>query len=112
LEFAEAMVDPQTGTVTLRARFPNPKAILLPGMYVRATLSQLTTRNAILVPQAGLTRNPKGEATVMLVGAGDRAVLRTVTAGQTVGDKWLVTEGLKPGDKVIVEGLGRIKPNQ
>jgi len=112
LEFAEAMVDPQTGTVTLRARFPNPKAILLPGMYVRATLSQLTTRNAILVPQAGLTRNPKGEATVMLVGPGDRAVLRTVTAGQTVGDKWLITDGLKPGDKVIVEGLGRIKPNQ
>lgn len=112
LEFSEAMVDPATGTVTLRARFPNAQGVLLPGMYVRATLSQVTERNAILVPQAGLTRNPKGEATVFLVGADNKAVLRTVTADRTVGDKWLVTAGLKPGDKVIVEGLGRIKPDK
>ena len=112
MEFAEAMVDPTTGTVTLRARFPNPQGLLLPGMYVRASLSQVTARNAILVPQAGLTRNPKGEATVILVGKGDKAELRPVTADRTVGDKWLVTAGLKPGDKVIIEGLGRIKPDQ
>jgi len=112
LEFAEAMVDPNTGTVTLRARFPNPAGVLLPGMYVRATLSQATARNAILVPQAGVSRNPRGEATVMLVGSDNKAILRSIAADRTVGDKWLVTAGLKPGDKVIVEGLGRIKPDQ
>lgn len=112
LEFAEAMVDPATGSVTLRARFPNPDALLLPGMYVRASLSQITAQNVILVPQAGLTRNPKGDATVMLVGKDGKAELRQVSAGRTVGDKWLVTAGLKPGDKLIVEGLGKIKPGQ
>lgn len=112
LEFAEAMVDPNTGTVTLRARFPNPAGVLLPGMYVRATLSQATARNAILVPQAGVSRNPKGEATVMLVGPDNKAILRSITADRTVGDKWLATDGLKAGDKVIVEGLGRIRPDQ
>jgi len=112
LEFAEAMVDPQTGTVTLRARFPNPDGLLLPGMFVRANLSQVTERNAILVPQAGLTRNPKGEATVIVVGAGDKAELRAIVADRTVGDKWLVTSGLKPGDRVVVEGLGNIRPGQ
>jgi len=112
LEFAEAMVDPNTGSVTLRARFPNPSGLLLPGMFVRARLSQATSRQAILVPQQGLSRDPKGNATVMLVGAGDKAEQRTVTAGQTIGDKWLVTEGLRPGDRLIVEGLGKIRPGQ
>lgn len=112
LEFTEAMVDPRTGTVTLRARFPNPQGLLLPGMYVRATLSQITRQNAILVPQAGVSRSPTGQATVMLVGAGDKAEVRTITADRAVGDKWLATEGLKPGDKVIVEGLGKIKPGK
>ncbi|WP_016745916.1 efflux RND transporter periplasmic adaptor subunit [Rhizorhabdus wittichii] len=112
LEFAEAMVDPQTGTVTLRARFANPNGLLLPGMFVRASLSQITARNAILVPQTGVSRDPKGQATVVLVGAGDKAELREVVADRTVGDKWLVTSGLKPGDKVIVEGLGNIRPGQ
>ena len=112
MEFAEAMVDPQTGTVTLRARFANPQGVLLPGMFVRANLSQATATSAILVPQAGLTRNPKGEATVMVVGPDNKAVIRQVVADRTVGDKWLVKSGLKPGDKVIVEGLGRIRPDQ
>ena len=112
LQFAEAMVDENTGTVTLRARFPNPAGLLLPGMYVRAKLSQATARAAILVPQAGITRDPRGNATVMLVGAQNKAVARTVKAERAIGDKWLVTEGLKPGDKVIVEGLGRIKAGQ
>lgn len=110
LEFAEAMVDPQTGSVTLRARFPNPQGILLPGMYVRASLSQVTRRNAILVPQAGVSRGPTGDATVLLVGPDNKAVLRPITAERVVGDQWLVTAGLAPGDKVIVEGLGKIKP--
>ena len=106
------MVDPQTGTVTLRARFPNPSGLLLPGMYVRATLSQSTAPNAILAPQAGVSRDPTGEATVMLVGKDDKAELRPITVARTVGDKWLVTSGLNPGDKVIVEGLLKIKPGQ
>ena len=112
LEFAEAMVDPTTGTVTLRARFPNPSGLLLPGMYVRARLSQATTRDAILVPQQGVSRTPRGEATVMLVGPGNKAIQQKVTADRTIGDKWLVTAGLKAGDRVIIEGLGKIRPDQ
>jgi membrane fusion protein (multidrug efflux system) len=109
VEFAEEMVDPATGGVTLRARFPNPNGLLLPGMYVRAEFSQATTQNGILVPQAGVARDPQGRATVMVVGPDDKAVRRTVTATQTVGPDWLVSDGLKPGDKVIVEGLARIR---
>jgi membrane fusion protein (multidrug efflux system) len=109
VEFAEEMVDPATGAVTLRARFPNPQGLLLPGMYVRAQFSQATTRNGILVPQAGVARDPQGRATVMVVGSDNKAVSKTVTADQTVGADWLVTAGLNPGDKVIVEGLGKIK---
>jgi membrane fusion protein (multidrug efflux system) len=112
LEFAEAVVDQNTGTVTLRARFPNPSGLLLPGMFVRAKLSQATTSNAILVPQQGLSRDPHGNATVMLVGPGNKALLRTVVAARTVGGMWLVTQGLTAGDKVIIEGLNRIKPDQ
>ena len=111
LQFAEAMVDPNTGTVTLRARFPNPQGLLLPGMYVRASLVQSTVANGILVPQAGVSRDVQGNATVMLVGPGNKAIRHTVTADRTIGDKWLVTAGLNPGDKVIVEGLGKIRPN-
>jgi membrane fusion protein (multidrug efflux system) len=112
LQFAEAMVDPNTGSVTLRARFPNPSGLLLPGMYVRARLSQATAREAILVPQQGVSRDPRGQPTVMLVGPEDKAVQRTIQAERTVGDKWLVTSGLKAGDKVIVEGLGRVKAGE
>ena len=112
LQFSETIVDPATGTVTLRARFPNPQGLLLPGMYVRATLSQATVADAMLVPQAGVSRDPQGNATVLVVGPGDKAVLRTVTATRSIGDKWLVTKGLDPGDRVIVEGLVRIKAGQ
>lgn len=112
VEFAEPVVDLNTGTVTLRATFPNPTGLLLPGMYVRARLSQATVRNAILVPQQGVSRDPQGSATVYLVGPNNRAVLKTITADRTVGDKWLVTEGLAPGDKVITEGLDKLKLNQ
>jgi len=112
IEFAEAIVDPTTGTVTLRARFPNPQGLLLPGMFVRAKLSQATVQNAILAPQQAISRDPRGNATVYLVGPGNKAVLRTVTANTTIGDKWLVTSGLAVGDKVITEGLDKVKPNQ
>ncbi|HEX4739060.1 MAG TPA: efflux RND transporter periplasmic adaptor subunit [Allosphingosinicella sp.] len=112
LEFAEVVVDPTTGAVTLRARFPNPQGLLLPGMYVRARLIQQTIANAILVPQAGVSRDPRGNATVMVIGPGNKAVQRTVTADRTSGENWVVTAGLQPGDRVIVEGLGKIKPGQ
>jgi len=112
LRFADVTVDPTTGSQTIRALFPNPQGLLLPGMYVRAEFSQATTQNGILVPQAGVTRDAQGHATVMLVGPGNIAVSRTITAGQTVGPNWLVTSGLRPGDKVIVEGLGKVKPGQ
>nr|WP_052134595.1 efflux RND transporter periplasmic adaptor subunit [Sphingomonas sp. 37zxx] len=112
LQFAEAMVDPETGAVTLRARFPNPQGLLLPGMYVRARFSQATARRAILVPQAGISRDARGNATVMVVGADNKAERRNVRAEQTVGDKWLVTAGVEVGDRVIVEGLGRAQAGQ
>jgi membrane fusion protein, multidrug efflux system len=110
LEFAEAVVDPTTGTVTLRARFPNPTGLLLPGMFVHARLSQVTARDAILVPQQAVARDPKGNATVYVVGAGNKAELRTITAARTIGENWLVTAGLQPGDRVITEGLNRLRP--
>jgi membrane fusion protein (multidrug efflux system) len=110
LEFAEAIVDPNTGSVTLRARFPNPQGLLLPGMFVRARLSQVTATNAILVPQAAVSRDPKGNATVFVIGPDDKAQMRPITATQTVGDKWLVTSGLGAGERVVTEGLDRIKP--
>lgn len=111
LQFAEAMVDPATGSVTLRARFPNPQGLLLPGMYVRTTLIQQSVPNGILVPQAGVSRDAQGNGTVLVVGPNDTAVRKSITANRTIGDKWLVTSGLNPGDKVIVEGLGKIRPN-
>lgn len=111
LQFSEAMVDPNTGTVNLRVRVANPQGLLLPGMYVRASLSQATLPSAILVPQAGVSRDPQGRATLYVVGPGNKAIRKTVTADRTIGDKWLVTAGLKPGEKVIVEGLGKIRPN-
>jgi membrane fusion protein (multidrug efflux system) len=112
IEFAETIVDQTTGSVTLRARFPNPQGLLLPGMFVRAKLSQATAKNAILVPQQSLSRDPRGSATVYVVGPDNKAQLKSVQADRTVGASWLVTSGLAAGDKVIVEGLDRVKPNQ
>ena len=112
LQFAEAMVDQNTGTVTLRARFPNPQGLLLPGMYVRARIVQSSVPNGILVPQTAISRDAQGNGTVLLVGPGNKAIKRTVTADQTIGDQWLVTAGLSPGDKVITEGLGKIRPDE
>jgi membrane fusion protein (multidrug efflux system) len=112
LDFAETVVDPATGTVTLRATFANPQGLLLPGMYVRGMIVQQTIPNAFLVPQQGVSRDPQGNATVLVVGPGNRAVQRKVTAERTVGDKWVVTAGLQAGDKVIVEGLVKVKPGQ
>ncbi|CAN7143651.1 efflux RND transporter periplasmic adaptor subunit [Phenylobacterium sp. LjRoot225] len=112
VEFTEPLVDPSTGTVTLRARFPNPQNLLLPGMFVRARLVQLTVQNAILVPQQAVSRTPRGDASVLVVGKDNRAALRQIKAERSVGDKWLVTDGLAAGERVITEGLIRIKPGQ
>lgn len=111
VEFAEVVVDQSTGTVTLRARFPNPRGLLLPGMFVRAQFSQSIDQNAFLVPQQAVSRDPKGNATVWLVGPGNKAVERTVTAERTQGVYWVVTAGLKNGDKIITQGTGTLKAN-
>lgn len=110
LQFADASVDPGTGNVTLRALFPNPKHELLPGMFVRAVLDNGTDQQAIAVPQQGVTRNPKGEATALVLnqkGVVEERVLRT---GGTLGDKWLVKAGLAAGDQVIIEGVQKVRP--
>lgn len=110
IQFSEVMVNAETGTVTLRARFPNPEGLLLPGMFVRARFEQAVDTGAILVPQSALTRNARGEASVFVVDAGNKAAERKVTAPRALGTDWVVTSGLKPGDKVIVQGLARLKP--
>lgn len=111
VEFSEAMVDPTTGTVTLRARFANPNGLLLPGMFVRASFAQSLDTSAYLVPQVAVSRDPKGNATVFIVGPGNKAVARAVTTSRVQGTDWVVTAGLNPGDKVITEGLVRLKPD-
>jgi membrane fusion protein (multidrug efflux system) len=110
LKFSEVTVDQSTGSVILRAVFPNPNQTLLPGMFVRAVLEEGVNENAILVPQRGVTRNPKGDALVMIVGAEEKAEPRPIKVVRTVGDNWLVSEGLKPGDRVILEGLQKARP--
>ena len=111
VEFSEAVVDPTTGTVTLRARFPNPAGVLLPGMFVRASFVQAVDAAAFLVPQAALTRDARGQASVYVAGPGAKAVQHLVAADRTQGAYWVVTKGLSPGDQVIVQGLGAIQPN-
>lgn len=110
LTVADATVDQATGAVTLRAVFPNPDKLLLPGMYVRAVVSQGVPRAGLLVPQQAVSRDPKGNATVMIVDAQGKAQPRVVQTAQAVGDKWLVTGGLNPGERVIVEGLQNARP--
>ena len=109
LQFTDVTVDPSSGAVTIRAVFPNPQGTLLPGMFVRAVITQAVAPDAILVPQQGVTRDPKGVATVLVVNDQNKAELRPVEIGQAVGSSWLVTKGLKAGDRVIVEGLQRIQ---
>jgi membrane fusion protein (multidrug efflux system) len=111
VQFAEVMVDQNTGTVTLRASFPNPQGVLLPGMFVHATLAQSVDTSAYLVPQQAVVRDAKGAPKVWVVGPGNKAVQKSVTADRTQGTDWVVTNGLNPGDKVIVQGVGTLKPN-
>jgi membrane fusion protein (multidrug efflux system) len=112
LQFSEASVDANTGAVVLRAVFPNPDALLLPGMYVRAQIVEGINRHAILAPQQGVSRNDKGEPTALIVDAHGIARLRTLQAPRAVGDSWLVTAGLSPGDRLIVDGLQSVQPDK
>ncbi len=110
LQFAEVTVDQTTGAVTLRASFPNPTGMLLPGMYVRAKLVQGTQAKAMLVPQRAVSRDERGNPTVMVVGPDNKIAPRTLQTTQTQGDNWLVTGGVKPGDKIVVEGGMMLRP--
>lgn len=104
LEFSEVSVDEGTGSVTIRAVFPNPNNELLPGMFVHAQLQEGVKQKAILAPQQGVTRDLKGQATALVVNAQNKVELRVIKADRVIGDKWLVTEGLNAGDKIITEG--------
>ena len=110
LQFSDVTVDESTGSITLRAIFPNPQHVLLPGMFVRARIDEGVNPNAMLVPQQGVTRTPRGDATVLLVNDKNQVETRSVVAAQAVGDQWLITSGLKAGDKVIVSGLQKVRP--
>lgn len=110
LQFSDVTVDESTGSITLRAIFPNPKHLLLPGMFVRARIDEGVQPDAILVPQQGVTRTPRGDATVLVVNDKNQVESRTVVAPQAIGDRWLITEGLKNGDRVIVSGLQKARP--
>jgi membrane fusion protein (multidrug efflux system) len=112
VEFSQVIVDPNTGTVTLRASFPNPDNILLPGMFVKARFAQAIDTQAILVPEQALSRDPLGNATVWVVGRTNKAVQKTVIADRTQGANWVVTSGLQPGDKIITQGTGNLRPNE
>lgn len=112
IQFSEVIVDPATGTVTLRARFPNPQQLLLPGMFVRASFAQAINTRAFLVPQSGLTRDPRGQARVLVVSRDGKVVEKTVRADLTQGSYWVVTDGLAPGDRVIVQGTANLRPGQ
>lgn len=112
LQFSDVTVDESTGSITLRAVFPNPQHTLLPGMFVRARIDEGIQPNAILVPQQGVTRTPRGDAMVMIVNDKDQVEARDVIATQAIGDKWLISKGLQPGDKVIVSGLQKACPGE
>lgn len=110
LEFSEVSVDAGTGSVTLRAVFPNPDKLLLPNMFVHAQLVAGTRAEAILAPQQGITRTPGGQATALVVNSENLVELREVRTERTVGNRWLISEGLQDGDRLITEGLQFVRP--
>jgi membrane fusion protein, multidrug efflux system len=110
LKFSEVTVDPTTGSFILRMVFSNPKHILLPGMYVRAVVQEGEVDSAMLVPQQGVSRDPKGNPVALIVGGSGKVEQRMLTIDRALGDKWLVTSGLQYGDRVIVEGMQSVKP--
>jgi membrane fusion protein, multidrug efflux system len=110
LRFADVTVDPTTGQVVVRAVFPNPGGVLLPGLYVRARLIEGVRQQGLLAPQAGVSHNERGQATALVVGPGNIVAQRMVTTEQAIGDNWVVTGGLNAGDKLIVDGLLNLHP--
>jgi membrane fusion protein, multidrug efflux system len=110
LQFREVTVDPGTGSVSLRAIFPNPKHTLLPGMFVRERLEEAVNETGLLVPQRAVARNERGEPTVTIVGADNKTALRIIKTDRAVGDQWLVTDGVAAGDKIIILGIQGVRP--
>ena len=110
LQFTDVTVDPTSGAVTLRAVFPNPSGLLLPGLYVQAVVAEGVDPNGLLAPQEGVGRDQKGQPTALIVDAHGRVQLRQIKAARAVGANWLVTEGLAPGDRLIIQGLQAAKP--
>jgi membrane fusion protein (multidrug efflux system) len=110
LQFSDVTVEPTTGAITVRALFPNPKGLLLPGMYVRAVIEEGVREGVIVVPQQAVTRDTKGDAIAMVVGADGKVESRKLQTVRTLGNEWIVEAGLQPGDRVIVEGLQRARP--
>ena len=110
LQFRDITVDPSTGSVVLRAVFPNPRGVLLPGMFVRAVVKEGTNDKAILVPQQAVSRDPKGQPVALIVDAEGKVQQRRITLDRAIGDKWLISSGLSSGDRVIIEGVQKVRP--
>jgi membrane fusion protein, multidrug efflux system len=110
LQFTEVTVDSGTGSVTLRAVFPNPQNILLPGMFVRERLEEGVNEHGLLVPQRAVAHDARGEATVTVVGSDDKAAVHTIKTDRAIGDQWLVSDGVAAGDKIIMIGIQRVQP--
>jgi membrane fusion protein (multidrug efflux system) len=110
LQSSDVTVEEATGSFTLRVLVPNPENRLRPGMYVKAVLAQAEASEAVLAPQQGITRDPKGGATALVVGPDGKVEQRVVAVSRTIGDRWLVENGLRAGDRVIVEGLQKVQP--
>jgi membrane fusion protein (multidrug efflux system) len=110
LQFRDVTVDPTTGSVILRMVFPNPDGVLLPGMYVRALVKEGFNENAVLIPQQAVSRDPKGNPTALIVDAADKVEQRMLKLDRAIGDQWFVIEGLTAGDRLIVEGMQKVRP--
>jgi membrane fusion protein, multidrug efflux system len=110
LQFRDVTVDPTTGSVLVRAVFPNPKGVLLPGMFVRAVVEEGVIQKALLIPQQGVSRNPKGDPVALIVDGSGKVQQRMLILDRAIGDAWLVSSGLAPGDRVIVEGMQKVRP--
>jgi len=110
LQFSDITVDQGTGSVTVRAVFPNPKQVLLPGMFVRASVVEGVNQKAMLVPEVAVSHNPQGQATALVVGADNKVAVRVLHTERTLGNQWVVDGGLQPGERVIVSGLQKVRP--